>query len=344
MLQPEIDPLPPRNVPRNTPRTTPAAGMLTNPRQSGIDLSPPETLPEELPAAAEELPAPQPVVVPETGTSAAVGRPAWIAPPPKPPESLTSQLPSPAETVGGMNGSATHLTFNAVHTGGVNLDGRPGDDGLAILLETLNDQGEFVPQVGKVSVVLLDPALEGADARVARWDFNEDQVRASQSVLAQQRGIALTMPWPTAPPQNSTLRLFVRLETADGQRLQADQELSVSLPGQASNTATRPNRDEPSASAAPAMERWTPRAAGGDYPAGEVARRPGTSAQVLPGNPNQGAPLATPLPGNSNLSSPPNMIALPPATIQEPRNETPTPRAEAKPRMIMPPPALGEPE
>src|SRR5436853_6112373 len=54
------------------------------------------------------------------------------------------------------------------------------------------------------------------------------------------REIKLEVPWPASAPAASRLKLFVRYETSDGRRLQADREIFVTPPGQA-------------------LSRWTPR-------------------------------------------------------------------------------------
>ena len=56
------------------------------------------------------------------------------------------------------------------------------------------------------------------------------------------RGIHLKLPWPAKPPENARLKVFVRYETPEGKKLQAEKEVFVALPGQFS-------------------QRWTPRPA-----------------------------------------------------------------------------------
>ena len=81
---------------------------------------------------------------------------------------------------------------------------------------------------GDVSIVVVDPALAGREARIARWNFDADEV--AQHVRRNRDGGSLhfELPWPT-PPQHSDLRLFVRFTTYDGRRLEANLPIEVQL-------------------------------------------------------------------------------------------------------------------
>ena len=157
----------------------------------------------------------------------------------------------------------THIVLIPDRTHGRNFDGRLGDDGVTVVVEPRNADDQFVPRPGPISVVVLDPAQEGDAARVARWDFDGEEIgyrlrKGSRST----RGIDLKLPWPDQPPASGELHVFVRYETDDGRKLEIDGPLVVTLPGRVS-------------------QRWTPRPAGSGKPrpAASVARRDGgTSA------------------------------------------------------------------
>jgi hypothetical protein len=156
-------------------------------------------------------------------------------------------LPAPLERLPAKptDTKITHLFLNPAFTGGCDLDGQPGDDGLKVVLEPRNSSDEYVPEAGSLSLVVLDPEREGDAARVARWDFDLD---AARQVLAQSgtsKGLALELPWPASSPSASRLHLYVRYESADGHRIQTDRDIYITPPGQA-------------------ISRWTPRAAESD--------------------------------------------------------------------------------
>lgn len=163
--------------------------------------------------------------------------------------------------------NVTHLHLNPLHTCGTDFDHSPGDDGLTILLEPRNGANQYVPLAGTVSVVVLDPNKNGDDTRIARWDFTPAET-AEKLQRGTNRGIQLKLPWPAKPPENARLDVFVRYETADGKKLQAEKEVIVALPGQFS-------------------ERWTPRPA-------DRKRRSRTETEVARAIEPQSA-VATPL-------------------------------------------------
>lgn len=154
-------------------------------------------------------------------------------------EQEIKQDPEPIDT------RITQIFLNPLLTGGDSLDREPGDDGLSIVVEPRNKQNQFVPQAGKVSVVVLDPSKQGNAARVARWDFDSAATREKLNRVSTSRGIHLRMPWPANPPSSNTLRVFVRYETPDGRKLQADREVNITLPGQYSHRWTPRPPDRP---------------------------------------------------------------------------------------------------
>lgn len=167
----------------------------------------------------------------------------------EPPPEMPSELPPPKANGQAQRVSAevelvdekiTQLFVNPLHTGGIDRDHRPGDDGLSLLLEPRNAAGQFVPQEGNVSIVLLDPAKSGDAARVARWNFDAAETKEAIRDHGDARGIHLEMPWPSRAPENGQLKLFVRYEGADGRKFQAERDVFIKLAGQFS-------------------ERWTPR-------------------------------------------------------------------------------------
>jgi hypothetical protein len=261
-------------------------------------LGPPGAAPEmpdglEPPMIEEGL-GPPTIEVPGTPLQPDPKRPEIEAePPPEMPDVLPpprGAAPAAAIEPEVIDQQVTHLFLNPLHTGGINLDRQPGDDGLSVLLEPRNAANEFVPLAGKISVVLLDPHKSGDSARIARWTFSRGETGPAMSQSGDARGIHLEMPWPARSPENSELRLFVRYETGDGRKVETDREIYVKLPGQFSERWTprppeRQRRNLPVQSAI-VREDAEPRAQG---PAshGPVAMAPSSSSA---------APLVTPPP------------------------------------------------
>jgi hypothetical protein len=81
-----------------------------------------------------------------------------------------------------------------------------------------------------VSIVVVDPALDGKAAKIARWDFDSDEV--AKHVRRGREGAALQfeLPWPKQP-EHSDLRLFVRFTAYDGRKLEANLPIEVQMVG-----------------------------------------------------------------------------------------------------------------
>ncbi len=143
--------------------------------------------------------------------------------------------PSPAEpSPAAVNESrgVARMRIDPAATGGHNLDGQVGDDGLRVVLELFdrNDRPLLTPS--EVSIVLLDPdpVLQGDAARVARWDFTADEVAAAiRASDGAATGIPLKVVWRDKIPQNENLQVFVRYTTADGRQLEDTVEVRVRL-------------------------------------------------------------------------------------------------------------------
>lgn len=125
----------------------------------------------------------------------------------------------------------THVVLNEKLTGGIDLDKRKtGDEGVLAVIEPRNAENKYVPLAGAVTVLLVDPKQSGAEAELARWDYdaNETVPYLRRSLLG--RGIHLELRWPADPPQQERLRLVARYTTADGRKLETFREIVVKLP------------------------------------------------------------------------------------------------------------------
>jgi hypothetical protein len=141
--------------------------------------------------------------------------------------SPTPDTNSPAEPLD-IRVAAIHL--NPRCTGGIDLDGMPGDDGLSVLIEPRNALGQFVGEPAAVSIVLLDPLQRGDRARFARWDFDRSAAQRMMKNQGLDRGLHVRVPWPDVPPTTDRLHLFVRYTTDDHRILEADREILIRAP------------------------------------------------------------------------------------------------------------------
>lgn len=181
-------------------------------------------LPEiELPPGVEEGKRRQP------GLNAAAARAAKPGVHARMASAITGQRPSGEELaaaiISALDQRVETIYLNPRLTGGWDLDDQPGSDGLRVLVQPRNRRGEFVPEPARISIVLLDPTKSDDSARVGRWDFDADAVKAALRVGSPDRGFLFQLPWQATVPDSPRLHLFVRYLTADGRKLEADREI-----------------------------------------------------------------------------------------------------------------------
>ncbi len=210
-------------MPGSTPSTSPGRSTTQRPDLDASERAAPSETPPSIDPPKIELPATKPIeLLPVPAPSAAPSTDQDVRAP---------TVPDPISPRP-VNKKVTHLFVNPTQTGAANFDGRPGDDGLRLVLEPRNSDNEYVAEAGALSIVLLDPDKQGEGARIARWDF--DQSNSRQLLAASDgRGIKLEVPWPAAPPVANKLKLFVRYETDDGRKLTADRDIYLNAQAQA---------------------------------------------------------------------------------------------------------------
>ena len=214
----------------------------------GTEVAPPEYIPEtRVPSRSPEFRGPleaPPTDLPaniDGEDSGSAGE--FVMPPLSVPE--RSDGDHLGRTVSTESGQVARIAVNPKLSGGYDVDGRPGDEGIIVVIEPQTDDRRLVAAAAPVSVVLLDPNLPGEAARVARWDFSVDEVARIYGESPPGTGLRLKLTWPGAPPVHSRLHLFVQYTTTDGTGHEADGEIRVALAGLSPRDWSPPTRSAP---------------------------------------------------------------------------------------------------
>jgi hypothetical protein len=206
------------------------------------------------------------------------------------------------------NNLVARVTIDSQQTGGLDTDGNAGADGIAAVIQPRGEDGRLLRAAAPVSVVVLDPALPGESARVARWDLSVDEVAQAFDRSPSAQGLRLEMLWPEKPPVNNRLHVFVRYLTADGRKCESDQVVQLDLPGQPVQgwSATRSaDRESPVVSQTPSD--W---------------RQRRQQARIQPPAPVKPSPNLAPAPEPS-----PRMASRPAVPVASPAQASPAPPA-----------------
>lgn len=127
--------------------------------------------------------------------------------------------------------AAVQLDFNGRLTGGYDHDGRPGDDGIMVLLQ-VQPGGEVAREyLGPLELELRDPRPQAGYKLVSRWDFDASTVTAHYGKTLFGEGVHLEVPWETVPACSGELELVARMLTEDGRRLTTSRKVMIHPPG-----------------------------------------------------------------------------------------------------------------
>ncbi len=119
------------------------------------------------------------------------------------------------------------LAFHSSHSRSANFDDDAADDGLVLLLLPKNERGQMVPVSAALSIVVLDPAREGAAARIGRWDYSSAEVKQKLEPLGTNQGIGLTLPWNGPNPSADRVIVFARYTFENGRQVIGQKEIFV---------------------------------------------------------------------------------------------------------------------
>lgn len=118
-------------------------------------------------------------------------------------------------------------------TGGLDLDGQAGDDGLRVVVQPKDAGGDVVKRAGALEIELFDLAIDQGERRLGQWEFTVDQAAKEWvSGILGASGYSFQIPWPGGKaPEHDHLTVLVRMTTLDGRPLTAQKDVTVQLPG-----------------------------------------------------------------------------------------------------------------
>ncbi|MCC6509433.1 MAG: hypothetical protein IT423_10015 [Pirellulaceae bacterium] len=99
------------------------------------------------------------------------------------------------------------------------------DEGLYLVLQPLNEAGEFVPLPADLMVIALDLSREEKQASIGRWTFSSSEVKSKIQPIGSSQGIHVSLPLSGPTPQCDRVLVFVYYTLSDGRRIVAEHEL-----------------------------------------------------------------------------------------------------------------------
>lgn len=123
------------------------------------------------------------------------------------------------------------LAFHPALSRAVNTDGGPKADGLYLVLQPKNEQGQMVPAAADLMVFALDPAREGDQAKIGRWEFTAAEVQQKIQPIGSEQGIHLSLPWTGPDPTADRVIVFALYKFTNGRQVMGEKEIYMSSDG-----------------------------------------------------------------------------------------------------------------
>jgi hypothetical protein len=97
-----------------------------------------------------------------------------------------------------------------------NSDGKPGDDGLYLVLIPRNTAGQFVPSLGALTLVVEETIADGSVARIGRYEFSEAELKDYLEPVGSAPGLHIPIQWTEQRPAGTSVEVYAKLTMPDG--------------------------------------------------------------------------------------------------------------------------------
>lgn len=144
------------------------------------------------------------------------------------------------------------LAFHPTLSRAINLDDRPDDDGIYIVLQPMNERGQMVPVVADLTIFVLDPSREADKSQIGRWEYAAEDVQAKLQPIGSEQGIHFRLPWNGPDPGADRVIVFALYKFENGRQVMGQKDIFVSSDGSHKTVWTprsSPKADSPIATA-----------------------------------------------------------------------------------------------
>lgn len=97
-----------------------------------------------------------------------------------------------------------------------NSDGKPGDDGLYLVLIPRNTAGQFVPSLGALTLVVEETLTDGSVARIGRYEFSDAELKDYLEPVGSAPGLHIPIRWTEQRPTGTSVEVYAKLTMPDG--------------------------------------------------------------------------------------------------------------------------------
>ncbi len=123
------------------------------------------------------------------------------------------------------------LAFHPTLSRAINIDDRPDDDGIYLVLLPKNERGQMVPVSAELTIFALDPSREADKAQIGRWEYSAEDVKAKLQPIGSEQGIHFRLPWNGPDPGADRVVVFALYKFENGRQVMGQKEIFVSSDG-----------------------------------------------------------------------------------------------------------------
>jgi hypothetical protein len=147
-----------------------------------------------------------------------IGKPDWI--------------PQPQDT------RVIEIAFHPSLCRGANRESDPNEDGLRLVLQPKNKEGDFLPQFAAMTMVVVDPGRPEGESKIGRWTWTAEELQQALEPIGNSQGFHVAVHWQTKRPLAKTVHVHVRYEMPDGRRLVNERVIELYTPSLGSDAWT----------------------------------------------------------------------------------------------------------
>ena len=130
------------------------------------------------------------------------------------------------------------IAFHASLCRGTNRESDPNEDGLRLVLQPKNQDGDFLPAVAGMTIVVVDPGRPEAEQKIGRWTWTAEELQQSLEPIGFSQGFHVAVAWQSKRPIAKSVQVHVRYEMADGRRLVNEKTIELHIPSLGSDAWT----------------------------------------------------------------------------------------------------------
>ena len=116
------------------------------------------------------------------------------------------------------------------YTGGADLDGQAGDDGIKVFLRPIDANGDTIKAAGSVTVQLYDLGAPADKTLIGQYKWSVEEVAKAFSGGFLTYHFSFTCPWKTGPPKHDEITVRVAfIDYLTGKTLSVQKVCKVDL-------------------------------------------------------------------------------------------------------------------